>query len=120
VRDWFETFIAQYVMDGIVYPVVYESFDRQAPSALSLVTGFMRDWFADHSRWTELVIKVAAAENADNREVFSKWCAQWLPRAAEAMRRLAKTVLGESGDAAPTEAEAALRARLKTLGVSVL
>jgi phenol hydroxylase P1 protein len=119
VRDWFKTFIAQYLMDGIVYPMVYESFDRQAPSALSLITGFMRDWFSDHSRWTDSVIKTAAMENADNRELLSKWCAHWLPRAAEAMHRLAKTVLGESGHAAATDVEAALRARLETLGVNV-
>ena len=117
VRDWFETFIAQYVMDGIVYPMVYESFDRQAPPALSMATGFMRDWFDDHSRWTDSVVKAAASESKANRHALATWCAKWGPRAVEALRPLATSVLGERGESSVTGAEAALLARLEELGI---
>ncbi|WOK35818.1 phenol hydroxylase [Sphingomonas sp. C3-2] len=117
IRDWFETFFAQYVFDGLVYPLTYDVFDKHAPPAISLVTGFMRDWYADNSRWTDAVIKAAAAESDANRAVLHQWAARWMLRTTEAMRPLAEHVLGEDAHQAVHDVEHALWARLAKLGV---
>jgi phenol hydroxylase P1 protein len=117
VRDWFESFTAQTVIDGLVYPLVYREFDRQGPEALSLVTDFMTEWFADISRWTDAVIKAAAGESEANREKLSAWANDASTTAIAALRPIAVRVLDQGADAALASVEGQLWERLTRLGL---
>lgn len=124
VEDWFELFVAQnLVMDGIQYPLVFGSFDaeghRQGAAGVSMLTEFMADWFTEHSRWVDAVIKGAAAESEANRSLISGWYAQWTGRALDAWAPLAETVLGAAGKDALTNAGATLDSRARGLGLIV-
>ncbi|MEI5688710.1 MULTISPECIES: aromatic/alkene monooxygenase hydroxylase subunit beta [Sphingomonas] len=121
VRDWFEVFVAQLVvLDGYVYPLVTQAFDRAGAAhngaPLSMMTGFLADWYADNSRWTDAVIKTAAAESGGNRKVLKDWFDRWTRRAEEAVRPIADRVLGDRGLLAVAEAAADLRKRMIGLG----
>lgn len=125
VKDWFELFVAQHLaIDGVLYPLVYGKFDvagqRHGGTALSMLTEFMSDWFGEHSRWVDAVIKNTAAESADNAALLTDWFTAWRDRASQAFAPLAIRVLGaESGTAAVEDTVAALTARAKKLGLSV-
>jgi phenol hydroxylase P1 protein len=124
VRDWFEVYIAQLVvMDGIVYPLVTDAFDKAGAAhngaPLSMMSGFLGDWFADNSRWTDAVMKAAAAESEDNRQILGGWLAHWSARICEAILPIATSVLGDMGAAAVADARALLQSRLDKLGLSL-
>jgi len=124
VEDWFELFLAQnLVIDGLIYPLVYESFDAEGQkhggAAISMLSEFMSEWFADHSRWTDTVIKGAAAESEANTARLADWFATWRDNAATALRPLSAYVLGDAGDAAVDAAVATLNARADKLGLAV-
>lgn len=124
-KDWFDLFVGQnLVMDGILYPLVYGKFDmagqKHGGTAMSMLTEFMADWFAEHSKWVDSVIKTTAAESAENKALLSDWYSTWAARTVEAYAPLAAKVLGEeAGTAALTETASALTARAKSLGLSV-
>jgi phenol hydroxylase P1 protein len=122
VADWFEVFVAQNLaMDGIVHPLVFRRFDREGAArgglALSLLCGFMIDWYDDNSRWVDAVVKAAAEENADNRDLLAGWFGHWRQSAAEAVGPLAAHVLDRQGEAAVEEVVSALRTRAAALGL---
>lgn len=125
VKDWFELLLAQNLaIDGILYPLVYGRFDAAGQalggSAVSMLTEFMNEWFAEHSRWVDAVIKTAAAETPENRALLTGWFATWASRAAGAFAPLADHVLGaEEGTRALAEVVGGLQARAKTLGLAV-
>ena len=124
VEDWFELFVAQnLVIDGVLYPLVYDSFDSEGQkhggAALSMLTEFMSEWFADHSRWADAAIKVAAAESDANRALLNAWFAAWRNRTADALHPLSRHVLGDAGDAAVAAAVETLDARARKLGLEV-
>lgn len=103
VEDWFELFVAQnLVLDGLLYPLIYEHFDQaladRAGATFSMMTRFQTEWFEDSSRWVDSVIKIAAAESAENRAAMNGWVDRWYARAVEALSPLARLAFG---DAAP-------------------
>jgi len=122
-HDWFEVYVAQLVMlDGLVYPLVCDAFDKAGAAhngaPMSMMTSFLADWFADNSRWTDAVLKAAAAESEANRVTLNRWLDQWGRRAEEALIPLATEVLGDLGPAAIADARAQLSARLDKLGLT--
>lgn len=124
VRDWFETYVAQLVvLDGLVYPLVCNSFDKAGAAhggaPISMMTGFLADWFADNSRWTDAVLKAAADESEDNRATLNRWLGAWGGRAVDAVMPVATEVLGDLGPAAVADARAQLSARLDRLGLTL-
>jgi len=124
VRDWFEVYVAQLVvLDGLVYPLVCEAFDKaglaHGGAPISMMTGFLADWFADNSRWTDAVLKAAAAESEENRATLNQWLDHWGKRAGEALTPIAVDVLGDLGPAALADARAQLSARLDKLGLTL-
>ncbi|OIQ79225.1 phenol hydroxylase P1 protein [mine drainage metagenome] len=124
IEDWFEQLVAQnLVIDGLLYPLVYGAFDKagqtRGGTGLSMLTEFMNDWFTEHSRWVDAVIKTAAAESADNKALLGQWRGQWLAAAKSAFAPLAARVLGaDRGAAALDEAAAALNKRAAALGLA--
>ncbi|MBP2227914.1 phenol hydroxylase P1 protein [Azospirillum agricola] len=126
IGDWFEQFVAQHLaIDGMLYPLVYGRFDAAGQAlggtAVSMLTGFMTEWHAEHGRWVDAVVKTAAAESAENRALLGGWLGAWSRRAAAAFAPLAAAVLGpEAGADAIAETAAAIRARAVRLGLDPL
>lgn len=122
-QDWFELFVAQnLVIDGVIYPLAYEKFDAAGQAhggaAISMLTEFMTEWFSEHSRWSDAVIKVAAKESEANAEKLSAWFTKWRDRTVEAVRPLSAHVLGTDGDAAVDQVVEILNARAAKLGLT--
>ncbi len=84
-----------------------------------MLSEFMSEWFADHSRWADAVIKVATTESAANQAKLSEWYVAWRDQVAEALRPLAAYVLGDAGDAAVDAAIDTLNARAAKLELTV-
>ena len=124
LKDWFEGLLAQFlVMDGLVYPLVYNHFDtegqKHGAAALSMLCEFMVDWNTEHNRWVDAVIKVAAKESDDNQALLSEWYRQWREVTVEALQPLAGMVLGDGAETAMAEVSEQLDLRAGKLGLTV-
>ena len=125
VRDPFELFVIQnVVLDGLLYPLVYErivddSLSVRGASAVAMLTQFMTDWFDETKKWVDAVLKVAAAESEANREVLQGWCRHWGDRAAAALLPVAEIALGAAADEAVAEQIVAFKARLQKTGIAI-
>ncbi|MEJ2394398.1 MAG: phenol hydroxylase [Candidatus Thiodiazotropha sp.] len=124
LKDWFETLVAQFlVMDGLVYPLVYEHFDQEGQkhgaAAVTMLCEFMSDWNTEHNRWVDAVVKVAAAESDENRALMSGWYTQWRDVFSDALQPLATTVLGDGAQAAINDVRDQLDARAAKLGLNI-
>lgn len=123
VRDPFELYVAQnVVLDGLLYPLVYEQLvdgdlSPRGASAIAMLTQFMRDWFDETRKWTDAMVKTAAAESAENRAVLEEWLGKWSERASAALAPIARQASPEQAEAMLAEGVAALKARLKKTGV---
>lgn len=119
IKDWFELTLAQnLLLDGMSYPLMFQRFDQQlgeeGAGDVSMLTEFMRDWYAESIRWVDAMLKVVLAESADNRELIQAWVDVWEPRAYAALQPLAEAATGQ---AALDEVRAALAVRLQKLGL---
>ncbi len=125
VRDPFELFVAQNVaLDGLLFPLVYErlvedDLSARGGSAVALLTQFQASWFDETRKWTDAVMKVAAAESEHNRMVLQDWSKLWCDRVAAALLPVVELVLGAKADAAVAEQISAFRARLEKTGVMI-
>jgi len=123
IRDPFEAFVAQNVaLDGLLYPLVYSTIIDGALTdagggSLALLTQFMSDWADETRKWIDAVLKVAAAESADNRAVLAEWLADWGVRARTALQPIANIALGRDGEAALDRVQASLHQRLTKAGL---
>ena len=92
-KDWFELFVAQnLVLDGLLFPLVYEHFDQHAvakgAAGYSVMTEFMTEWFAESKRWVDAVVKRAVAESDENKHLIATWISSWSARSIEALTPL--------------------------------
>jgi phenol hydroxylase P1 protein len=121
-KDWFELFVAQnVVLDGLVYPLVYGHFDSAlAPnggSAFAMLTEFMSEWFAEHTRWVDQTLRIAAGESDANRATIGAWYAKWQPAVLDALEPLARRALGENAHGALAVVAQDLSARIAACGL---
>lgn len=119
-EDWFELFVAQaLVIDTLVSDLVYRQFDTWLADNdlhdVTMLLEFMQEWLKDRTRWLDSVMKVAAAESDDNRQLIAGWVENWRGKAAEALAPLAEEFLGT--EALPAALQT-LDARLKKLGIN--
>ena len=124
VADWFELFVAQNaVMDGLIYPLVYEHFDKagQAHGAapLSILSEFTADWYAETAKWADAMLKIAAAESQENAALLGQWFSTWSARALEAFRPIAEHVLGDGAQDALDAVRGNLTTRVQKAGLPV-
>ncbi|HVI52853.1 MAG TPA: aromatic/alkene monooxygenase hydroxylase subunit beta [Candidatus Sulfotelmatobacter sp.] len=125
IKDWFELFVAQNLcLDGLLYPLVYGQFETEGRdkggTAVSMLTEFMNDWFAEHSRWVDSVIKAVAAESPENKALLCGWFKSWGAAVSEALMPLALRVLGSGkGPAAVDICVSTLKKRAAALGLAV-
>lgn len=124
IEDPFELFVAQNLaMDGMVHGLVFDRLaaecDRRGAVAIPLLCGFIAEWREETERWVDSVVRTAAAESPENRQLIKQWFDAWRGRAAEAVSPLAAAVLGaEQGVAAVAEALATLDGRAAKLGLA--
>lgn len=118
LQDWFELLVAQnFVLDGLLYPLVYERFDTRISenggSALAMLTEFMVDWFAETNRFTDMMLKTAAVESAANKTLLEQWTRRWTARVAGALAPLTEHVFAAEAKAVMRELQDDLRTRAK-------
>jgi phenol/toluene 2-monooxygenase (NADH) P1/A1 len=124
VQDPFELFVAQNLsLDAQLYPLIFSSFvddhlALQGGTAVSMLSAFMPEWHEESARWIDNVIKVAAAESEDNRNLIIGWAKVWADRAHSALAPIADLALGDQGAAALSAARNKLNERMKKIGIA--
>lgn len=121
-KDWFELFVAQnVVLDGMLYPLVYQSFATELYSggqaSFAMLTEFMSEWYDEHVRWTDHVMKVAAAQSPENRAQLAQWVQHYQPLVVAALAPVARRALGATAGVALETSATQLLARLEKSGV---
>jgi phenol/toluene 2-monooxygenase (NADH) P1/A1 len=125
VNDPFELFVAQNLaLDGMVFPLIYTHFvddhlSVQGGTAVAMLTAFMPEWHTEANRWVDAVIKVAAAENADNQSLISGWFQRYADQAQAALAPVAEMALGAAGAEALLAVRETLNARARKAGLTV-
>ena len=124
LKDWFELYVAQnVVLDGLLFGLAYKEVDAalsdKAGPTVSMLTRFQAEWFEDAKKWVDAVIKVAAAESAENKALLSRWYADWRARTIDALRPIAALALGDAAAAALERVTAALNDRMSKCGLAV-
>lgn len=125
LKDPFELYVAQnVVLDGLLYPLVYETvidgvLSARGGTAVAMLTRFMTDWFGETRKWVDATVKTAAAESADNKALLEKWIARWRDRTAGALVPVARIALQEEADAVLAEVVQQFNARLAKAGVAL-
>jgi phenol/toluene 2-monooxygenase (NADH) P1/A1 len=125
VNDPFELFVAQNLaLDGMVFPLIYTHFvddhlSVQGGTAVAMLTAFMPEWHTEANRWVDAVIKVAAAENADNQSLISGWFQRYADQAQAALAPVAEIALGAAGAEALLAVRETLNARARKAGLTV-
>ena len=119
VKDWFElTVLQNLVSDGLLFPLIYQKFDEtltaEGAGDVGMLTEFMRNWYAESTRWVDAMVKTVAAESPENRAQIEAWVEYWQGRAIEALAPLAEV---STGQAALAEVQQAFAARLKKIGL---
>jgi phenol hydroxylase P1 protein len=123
LTDWFELYVAQnLVLDGLLYPLVYESFDTaltaEAGPTVSMLLRFQSDWFAETAKWVDATVKTAAAESPANAALLAGWVAAWRDRAVAALTPVVDVALGAGAGAAMTAAVESFAARTAKCGLA--
>ncbi len=119
-EDWFELFVAQdIVVDGLMHSLFYQQFDQwlseNGGQDIAMLTEFMQQWNKDITRWSDSVLKTAAAESEANQQLISQWASKWRGKASEAFAPVAQEMLGEEAlETALTQ----LDKRLKKAGLA--
>jgi len=125
IKDPVELFVAQNVaLDGLLYPLVYETIvddvlSAQGGTPVAMLTQFMTEWFAETRKWVDATVKTAVAESAENKAIVGKWIAQWRDRAAAALLPVARIALGERADEMTAEVVQQFNARMAKTGAPV-
>lgn len=123
IGDWFETLVAQKMLDDLLFPLVYDhwmaALSAAGGSAIAMLTEFMSDWHVESLRWSDALLKVTAAESDANGDLLTQWSAHWLQRADDALAPLAAGMLGDPGGERLAQLKDALSARLAKQGIGV-
>lgn len=122
LEDWFETFVAQnLVMDHFVYELFYRHMDdyfvTHGMQNITLVTEVFRIWYSDHVKWVDAVIKRAASESDNNKNLIEGWQASWRDQVQPAIEEIARAAIGDAGDQAVQACVEGYTKRLTTLGL---
>jgi len=124
LKDWFELFVAQnLVLDGVLFALAYKEVDQvlseQAGPVVSMLTRFQAEWGQDANKWVDAVMKVAAAESPENKELLSHWYAHWRGRVQQALAPIAELALGAAGADALARSVAAVDGRMNKAGLTL-
>lgn len=122
-KDWFELHVLQnLLLDSQLVPLAYvhldEAMGAEGGMAYTLATEFMRDWFAEASRWVDATVKTAAGASAENAALLNGWVALWWPRVSEAIAPLLGAAFDAGATSVATSLQAGLNARLGKMGLA--
>jgi len=120
-QDYFKLFLLQnLVIDGFVTELVYQQFDQwlvsQNARDLAMLTEFMKDTLGDLRKWSDTVIKTAAAESDHNKQLLNECFTQSLAQVKAAFTPWATAAL--TADAVD-QAEQVVIDRAKKLGLQL-
>lgn len=124
VKDWFELFVAQNVaLDGVLFGLAYKEVDvalsERAGPTVSMLTRFQAEWFPDACKWVDSVVKVAAAESAENKALLNQWYGHWRERVRVALEPIAQLALGAEGVHALERSLVAVDTRVSKAGLTL-
>ncbi len=125
LKDPIELFVAQNLaLDGQLYPLIYrhcvdDCLTPQGGTAIAMLTSFMPEWHDESARWIDAVVKVAAAESAENKALLSAWAAAWGQRTLASLTPIAQMALGASADSALASVRSQFQTRCKKIGLSI-
>jgi phenol hydroxylase P1 protein len=122
VKDWFELFIAQnLVLDGLLYPFLYTHVAKLAAKSgtpfYGLVTGFMKEWFAENVRWVDAVVKAAVADSPENKALIEGWVNKYQAEATAGLTALAESIIPNAASAVIQPISDDFAVRLKKAGL---
>ncbi|MDP2881342.1 MAG: phenol hydroxylase [Azonexus sp.] len=123
-KDWFEVLIAQdFALEGLLYPLIYERYNEKLNAVyspvFSMLTRFQREWFGETTKWMDSILKVAAADNADNKAKLAEWIKHWRERSIVALKPVATLAFGADADAIMDELVQNLNARAAKAGITL-
>lgn len=119
-QDYFKLYVYQnLIMNGFVRELIYQQFDQKLVALgardLAMLTEFMQDTLTDLGKWSDSVLKTAAAESAHNKQLLNEWFNQYITEIKAAFQPWAEAVLSLD---ALDQAEQKIRDRAKKLGIS--
>ena len=120
-QDYFKLFLLQnLVIDSFMAELVYTQFDQwlaeHQARDLAMLTEFMQEALTDLRKWSDSVLKTAAAESIENKQLLSQWLAEYLPEVKAAFAPWAEQTLAVS---AIDVAEQKLLERSKKIGLDL-
>jgi len=110
--------------DGLLYPLMYDAFvddylATQGATAIAMLSAFMPEWHIESNRWIDAIIKTAAAESDENKQLLSDWYTRHADNASAALLPIAQAALGDSGATILNEIRTNLDTRVRKLGLDV-
>lgn len=119
-QDYFKLYVYQnLVMNGFVRELIYQQFDQKLVDLgardLAMLTEFMQDTLTDLGKWSDSVLKMAAAESEHNKNFLNEWFNQYLADIRTAFQPWAEAVLSVD---ALNLAEQKIRDHAKKLGIT--
>lgn len=124
-QDWFELFVAHAVaLDGLMFPLFYGEVDMRlgangGGAVVTMLTRFQAEWFAETSKWTNAVLKNAAAEGPANKAKLEEWLGHYAPLAQAALAPLAAQAFGADAAAVMGDISGQFVTRMAKLGLTV-
>lgn len=123
-QDWFQVLVAQnFVLEGLLFPLIYDQLSANLNAAygpvISMLTRFQREWYAENIKWVDSVLKIAAAEKPENKDVLTQWIRSWLERATVALSPLAANAFGDEGASVLQDVTQKLKARSAKIGIAL-
>ena len=118
-QDYFKLLVLQnLVIDGFVLELMYQQFNdmlaEEGVRDVALLTEFMQETLLDLRKWSDSMLKVAAAESEHNRDLISTWFAESLTQVKQAFLPWATQALN---DEAVEQAEQQILQRAQKLGL---
>lgn len=88
-QDWFKLYILQTLLiDSLMQSLVYGLFDQllveNGARDVAMLTEFMQECLTDLRKWSDPVLKLAAAESEENKALIQTWIAELLPQVQDA------------------------------------
>lgn len=119
-QDYFKLYVYQnLVMNGFVQELIYQQFDQKLVDLgardLAMLTEFMQDTLNDLGKWSDSVLKTAAAESEHNKQLLNQWFNQYLAEIKAAFQPWVEAALSPD---ILDQAEQKIRDHAKKLGIT--
>lgn len=122
-RDCFEIFVVQnLVVDGYLYPLIFRDFVsrfvKDHGPALSMISEFMTNWYAETVRWVDATVKIAATESEANAAMLQDWIDTWSAEFRSAIEPYLAAAFGSEAGRLLSTVDDEFQARVRKIGLS--